>query len=334
MIEQFTLPTDKLALDAGWKFIPEKGLKAIEWIETTFKIKFLMWQRRLLYTYFSWRNDEGKYRFNSIICFQPKKQGKTFLISALLGFKLFETRNSRNYSIAFNSNQAKLVCDNLIQFLRSNPKLRKQIDSRNGNVIAKCDQFRRDCFVKKTGSKYWALADNVNANDGISVTNGGILILDEIHRMKNSQVDCVEGAVVNSPDALKVIISTAGNGDTTSRAWERYREAKSILSGTRNDIRTLPIIYECDEILKTVDEIYDINRLISCNPILQECPDKLEQAKLELERCRMNRNDSWWKRFRLNQWIATDGESYILPETYDICESQHVRIISPRLSWD
>jgi len=311
------LPTDKLAIEQGWLFNPDKAEAAVNWIESIFCMHLYRWQREVLETYFGWRNERNDYRFTDISCWIPKKNGKAFLIAALVGYKLFELKQARIYSSAFNSNQAKILMDSVIKIFKNSPKLAKQMMKRSGKIHAFCNPFRRDITVDYTGSKYQALADNVQANDGL-IAN--VLVIDEIHRMKNTQVDVIEGSIVNIPDALKVIISTAGSGNKNERCWERYTEAKAILQGKRKDIRVLPVVFECTKLLTTVDEIYSLENLLACNPILSESPELLDNAKRELAAARDRRNDSWWKRFRLNQWLPEDGEAYISEAIYNGAE--------------
>lgn len=316
-------PTDTTASDAaaiaeGCYFDEAKAAKGIAWIERTLCIVLYIWEREILRRYLGWRTAAGGYRFTKLYIWLPKKNGKTFLIAVLVAYKLFELRFARIYSAAFNAMQAKIVMEELIKICRKAPALARMMKPR-GKLKAFCTPFRRDFTNDITGSKYTALADNINANDGLIPD---VIVLDEIHRMKNSQVDVLEGSTANNPDALKVIISTAGSGDKGHRSWQKYTYTKRVISGEIIDTQLLPIVFECPDAAKLKGtEIYDLDRLIACNPVLQEVPEKRAQAARDLEEARELRNDLHWRRFRLNQWVAMDGEAYIDATVYDKCET-------------
>jgi phage terminase large subunit-like protein len=266
--------------------------------------------------YFGWRRADGGYRFNRISLWIPKKNGKSWLISVLVGYKTFELKLARIYSAACNATQAKIVMSELIRLCKKSPKLKKLMD--RGIIKAFCSPFRRDFTNNKTGSVYVALADNVNANDGIIPD---VLVIDEIHRMKNKQVDVIDGSTSNNPNATKVVLSTAGDGDKTHRSWQEYAYAKKVISGEVIDTQTLAVIYECPDADKLKgEEIYDLDRLVACNPVLQEVPEKRAQAAKEMAIAREKRQDMYWRRFRLNQWVSVDGDEYIDQKTYNACE--------------
>jgi phage terminase large subunit-like protein len=310
--------SDAAAIAEGCYWDEEKAEAALRWLEATLAIRLYRWQRDLLRLYFGWRRTGGGYRFNRINLWIPKKNGKTWLIAALVGYKLFELTHARIYSAAYCASQAKLVMDELLKICKKSPKLSRLMKPRTGKLQGFCTPFRRNFTNKITGSVYYALADNIPANDGIIPD---VLIIDEIHRMKNQQVDVIDGSTSNNPDALKVVLSTAGSGDKTHRSWQAYQYTKKVLAGTVIDTQLLAIVYECPDAAKLKGEdIYDLDRLVACNPVLQEVPEKREQAAKELAEAREKRNDNYWRRFRLNQWVAQDGDTYIDAAIYDAAE--------------
>lgn len=309
--------SDTAALAEGCYFDRAKAHKAIRWIVKTLGFHPYRWQRRLLAQYFGWRRGDGSYRFTRITCFISKKNGKTTLIAALVGYKLFELKNARIYSAAFNALQARILLEQLIDIFDTSPVLKKQM-KRGGKIRAFCSPFRRDITCDITRSRYMALADNFNSSDGLIPD---VVILDEIHRMKNVMVDVVMGGLENNPTALAVIISTAGSGDKGHRSWQEYSYAKEILTGQRIDTRMLPVIYEHPNpaALKGT-EIYTMSALLAANPVLNEVPAKRAEAEKELEKAKSLRNDRWWRRHKLGEWCASDGEVFIGQDEYATCE--------------
>lgn len=311
--------SDRSATAEGCYFDEAKATKAIAWIESTFGIRLYQWQRDLACRYFGWRRADGGYRFNRISLWIPKKNGKSWFIAVLILYKLFELRNASIYSAAYNAMQAKIVMESAIKLCKQSASLSPLLKPRTGRLRAFCSPFRRDFTNEITGSKYTALADNVNANDGLIPD---VLVIDEVHRMKNRQIDVVDGSTSNNPNALKVYMSTAGDGDKTHRSWQIYLYAKKVLTGAVIDTQMLAIIYECPNAAKLKgDEIYDLDLLVACNPVLQEDAAKRAQAAKEIEEAREKRNDAWWRRFRLNQWVAMDGDTYIDAALYEKCET-------------
>ena len=194
------------------------------------------------------------------------------------------------------------------------------IGAENG-IKSFCTPWRREFTYLKTGTKYEAFADNVNANDGLIPD---VLVIDEIHRMKDAQINVIDGATSNLPDALKIVISTAGSGDKANGhgSWKEYDYAKKVQTGEIIDTRFLPIIYECPNGHQLKGEaIYDIEKLVACNPVLQESPEARAEAEKELAEAKIKRKDNWWKRFRLNVWIPEDGQEYVSPLEYEKCEA-------------
>jgi phage terminase large subunit-like protein len=318
VINPLRTASDAKALKEGCTFDAAKADSCVTWIEQTFAIELYEWQREILWLYFGWRRADGGYRFTKINVWVPKKNGKSFLIAALIGFKIFELRDGRIYSAACNAKQAKIVMDQLITVCKKSRKLRRMMEGKKRTLRAFLSPFRRDITYTKNGSSYEALADNKDANDGLIPD---VLVFDEIHRMQNAQIDVLDGATSNNPTALKVIISTAGSGDKTQRAWQRYDYTRKVLSGEVIDTQLLPIIHECPEAAKlTGQDIYNIDILASCNPVLREDAAKFAQAEREVAEALELRNDAYWRRFRLNQWVATDGEEYIPAPAYAACE--------------
>lgn len=319
-IDNFTSPSDAAAIAEGFVFDGARADAAIAWIERTFEVRLYQWQRAILRQYFAWRRADGAYRFTRLIIFIPKKNGKSWLIAVLLAYKLFELKSARLYSAAVNAKQAKIICEEVIRIFRASPKLKRLMTPRTGKLKAFCSPFRRDITCEITGTRYEALADNVQANDGLIPD---VLILDELHRMTNKAIDVLEGGTSNNPNALKVIISTAGTGDKTHRSWQSYQYAKKVIAGEVVDPQTLAVVYECANAADLEgDAIYDLDLLVACNPVLREDAAKRAQAAKEIEEARHKRNDAWWRRFRLNQWLATDGELYITPAEYAATETR------------
>jgi phage terminase large subunit-like protein len=310
--------SDEVALTQGYYFDADLAEKKIGKMESLFKVKLLTWQRELLWLYYGWRNAQGGYRFSELVCSIAKKNGKSFLIAVLIGDKIFELKDGKIFSIAANAKQAReCILDPIITMFRNSPKIKAHMKPRTGKLKCFSNQFRREITNEFNHTRYWALAKGVGSNDGLIPD---MVVIDEPHQQDNSQIDIMDNSTANNPNALKVYISTAGSGDKTHRWFQKYTYAKAVLKGEVIDVHLLPVIYEAAEGEYTVDQLYSEELLRQANPIYVDCPDKLEKAKQEILQAKANRNDSNWKRYRLNMWCAVDGEVYVLPEAYEACK--------------
>ncbi|MCL2646030.1 MAG: terminase large subunit [Phycisphaerales bacterium] len=309
-------PSDEQAVAEGCYYDRQQARSTVRWIEETFAFHFYRWQRQLLLLYFGWLRADGGYRFNRITCFVPKKNGKTTLIAAFVGYKLFELRNARIFSAAFNAGQAAYLMEELIKMIRNSPRLAHMMKPR-GEIRAICSSLRRDITVMRTNSYYRALADNINANDGLTPD---LLVIDEIHRMRNKQVSVLTQSTTKNKNATTVIISTAGSGDKTERCWEEYRYAKDVKDGVTIDIHILPIIHEHPAPASLEGEaIYEMEALLVANPVLRESKDAREAMENELKKARATRHDREWRRYQLGQWCVDADDPYIAAGAYDAC---------------
>jgi phage terminase large subunit-like protein len=316
---QIRTRSDEAALEEGCYIDAAKADAAMAWMDRHLGVTFYEWQSDLLWDYFAWRRPDGGYRFRTVSVWIPKKNGKTFVIAPLVDYKSFELRDAHIYSVAYNAKQAGIVCDTAIKLLKKSPTLGKQVRAKK----IKCffSPYRREIDNKITGTVYEALADNIQGNDGLI---GKMLVVDELHRMKNALYDVVKGCIKNIPGALEVIISTAGSGDKTQRAWEKYSYAKDVLEGRVIDTSILVVIYENLEPLKDPNQLYSLEAVLKANPTIAEDAEKRAEVERDLIEARRLRNDNWWRRFILNQWVSADGEAYVQADEYAACQVEPV----------
>lgn len=299
--------SDRQAISEGCYVDVGFAEKNLNFLESNFGFVPFKWQREFLFDYFMWRNDKGGYRFNQIICFLPKKQGKSYLVAALMCQKLWELENSNIFSVATTSKQASLVLAGTISMMKNNPKLKTAF--KRGLIKWFNSPYRREIENKIRGNTYNALTNNIGAADGIV---GNVLVVDELHQMKNQLYDVVSGCTANIPGSLEVIISTAGDHDTSTRAYQKYDYAKRVLNNETIDTTILPIIYEFkDQKTRDPNIIYSMESMMSCNPILHESEELRKKVEKELEKERELGRIDYWRRFRLGVWCATEQEPFI-----------------------
>ena len=312
-IQAIQCKSDQVAVeDEGCYLDLEIANKRIDWLAAKFQFKPYRWQRDVLLRYYGWRKSDASYRFEYIICFIPKKNGKSFLVSAILGQKLWELEDGDLFSMAVNSKQAGIILDGVIKFFNQSKKMRQLMEA--GKIKAFSSPARKEINNTLKRNKYIAMADSPKANDGV---RAHCLIVDEIHRIENRAYDIVSGATANMPNALQVVISTSGDGDRTHCSFHQYNLAKQILSGEVVDTSVLPIIYEyADQKTRDKDKILSIEAMMSCNPILHEDEAARKKAERELVRERVNPRIDHWRRLRLNVWCQEDGDAFIDPDRW------------------
>lgn len=305
--------SDEVAIDDGCYLDLAIANKQIDYLYAKFQFEPYRWQRDAYLRYYGWRKPDGSYRFEYIICFIPKKNGKSFWISSLLAGKIWELEGKNIYSVAVNAKQAGLVMEGVIELFKKSKTVRQYHDA--GVVKWFSSPARKEIINSVKGNRYIALADSPKANDGIVAS--GVLVVDEIHRIENRVFDIVDGSTANIPGALKVIISTSGDGDRSHCSFHQYKLAKQVLSGELIDTSILPIIYEYED-QKTRDpkKILSMEALMSCNPVLHEDEAARKKAERELVRERINPRIDYWRRMRLDVWCHEDGQQFIDPDLW------------------
>lgn len=203
-------------------------------------LKLMGWQWNMIARAWGEKNKDGTDRFKEIICFLPKKNGKSSLLSCLLLLTLMGCAGSYSICLATDYNEAKTVFNEAATMAELSPELSKVIKVTRG-------QFTIENVKNKAVCKMMSGVPHGKAGHKVS----GLQIWDELAAWKNVYARDVarqlENASAPFPNAKKIIISTAQFERDGNLGYEYYRKAKDILAGNILDTTVLPIIYEVDD---------------------------------------------------------------------------------------
>lgn len=252
--------------------------------------------------------EEDKYgwlRYRRFILEIARKNGKSWVAAVIvLYFLLFSDEHTQIFSLATDREQAKIVLDVVKGQIKSNRSLSKYL------------KIYRDAIRNiETGGFYKAASSDGNSLQGYNPT---LVIFDEGHAFKKRVGEELWSAATegsgNKDESLAIILSTAGD-DMDGFFGVQHETALKNLDNERNN-RTdfddsLGIAYwgapeEAD--------IEDEQVWHSANPNLALGILKIKSMRKSLAAGKAQGNLSAFKRFRLNQWVRTDGQNmYITP---------------------
>lgn len=235
-------------------FINEDNVEfAIGLIEATFShtkgtlrgqpLKLEMWQKFILYNVigFELTKNPGERRFKEAFIYIPRKNGKTFFVSALAWALVW--LDNKDYAVlnivATKLDRAKEAFENILDNIRSigEAKNFKILDNNAEHSI------KRD-FGDGGKIEIKALAADTKRADGI---NGGLFILDEIHAYKSiGDYEVYTDAMKAYTNKLLLGITTAGS-DQNSFCYNRLQYCKDILDGKAVDEQYFVFICEADD---------------------------------------------------------------------------------------
>lgn len=251
------------------------------------------WQEDTTRKLFGWVDPlTGYRRYRHLICFVPRKQGKTTWIAGLTLYGLLcdHEDGAECYSGATSRDQSGLLFEIMAGFIRQNEML---------SIECKIIQYHKRIEIPKTGSYFRALAADAARVHG---TNPHFAVCDEIHEWKNGDLyETLRTGTGGRPQPLLTCISTAGAGHY-GFAWDQYSYAKNLLAGRIKDDQVLPVIFEADE-----DDAWDEESTwIKANPSYGISID----PKYIARECNRAKNDvsyqNVFRRLHLNQWTSTD----------------------------
>lgn len=265
------------------------------------------WQRDdLIYPMFGWVRHTGKRRFTKTFAEIPKKNGKSFLCSALgiyftcadgePGAKVFATATSKD--------QASIVHKEAQKMVKASQALADELE-----VIASRSLIRFNGMQ----SEFSALASQEGGVDGL---NAHALIIDELHRWVGFGLyNTLEYATAARSQPMTLIITTAGD-DLTSCCYREHEYALQIQNGTLWDSSYLAYI-------RTVKDpkcsILDEEEWYRANPNLG-VSIPVEGFRAAARKAALNSvSEANFRRLRLNIWTAA-GTKWMDPVEWKACE--------------
>ena len=290
-----------------YKFNPEKGNEPCDFFECLPHVKgkwgridpvtkqrqtlkLEPWQSFIFVSIFGWeRKDNGKRRFRKARIYVPRKNGKSFIASAVgwWMFALDGEPGAEVYAGATSEAQAWKVFEPARQMAKIEPRLPK---SKGVTVNAQT-------LVKSDGSIFKPIIGKPGDGDSPHCA-----ITDEYHEHATSdQLDTMETGMGAREQPLSLVISTAG-ANAAGPCREDWRNCEMILSGTEGfqDETTFAIIYgidpgdrwDCEESLKKANP----NWGVSIEPVAMLADLKAAQQRASRQ--------SAFKTKHLNEWVS------------------------------
>lgn len=274
---------------------------------------FQVW---LISQLFGWREKATGYRrFTQAFISMSRKNGKTFLISAIAILSLLmEKVPARGRQIVFSANSAKQA--HLGYDMATNEL--KQIAARSRYMRRRVKIQKQAITDTATDSTMVAVASDTNTLDGLGPS---LAVIDEWHEAKTRELyDVLKSGMINTPNALLAVISTCGL-DLNSPMYEEYKLVSKVLAGKLTADRYFIAIWEQDN----KEEVNDPNSWIKSNPLMSEPHVKQRmterlQADLALSMAQENlipflvKNMNVWQQAREDSYISiADWEKNQIP---------------------
>jgi phage terminase large subunit-like protein len=170
--------------------------------------------------------------------------------------------------------------------------------------------YRDVVEVPSTGAIYRVLSSDAKLQQGL---NPSTVVFDELHVQPND--DLFDALTLGSgarKDPNIVAITTAGF-DKDTICGRLYNYGKEIVAGTKQDERFGFWWWEAP----LSCEISDRDAWTIANPNLAEGLLDIEDMEISM----MQTAETAYRRYRLNQWVRTDGESWLPKGAWELCRS-------------
>jgi len=270
-----------------------KGVRAGE------RLRLTNWQKDLLGSLYE-RRDDGLLRYRRSLVGLARKNGKSLVGSVIALYGLIEGEpGAEVYSAAGGRMQARIVF-----------YVAKWQISQSPALSGICKVYRDVVEVPSTGAIYRVLSADAKLQQGL---NASTVIFDEVHVQPNEDL---WNALTLSSGARKdpniVGITTAGF-DPDSLCGRLYNYGKRVISNDQVDERFGFFWWEAPEGCAVSDR----DGWAAANPNLAE-------GLLDIEDMEVSMNQTAevaFRRYRLNQFVRTDGESWLPAGAWELCRS-------------
>jgi phage terminase large subunit-like protein len=255
-----------------------------------------------------WVHKETGYRrFRSSYIQVGRQQGKSML-NGVLGtfYGNFDGYNyGQIYCTATKQDQAKIVLNEMIKFIRSDDDLEEMFKIKEYESTI-------ECLI--TNSKIKALGRDSKSIDGFRPLLG---IVDEYHAHKDNQMyKLLEGGTGNLKECLISVITTAGF-DLNSPCYELYEYCCNLLKGVHENDTQFVYIAQLDK----DDDIWNPQNWVKANPLTcktQEGIDRMINIAQKAKEMGGNELRDFMTK-RLNVWVQFSDSQYMNIEHWKKC---------------
>ena len=270
-----------------------KGVRAGE------RLRLTNWQKDLLGSLYE-RRDDGLLRYRRSIVGLGRKNGKSLVGSIIALYGLIEGEpGAEVYSAAGDRMQARIVFNEAKWQISQSPAL-----------SGICKVYRDVVEVPSTGAIYRVLSADAKLQQGL---NCSVCVFDEAHIQPNEDLwNALSLSMGARKDPHIVGITTAGF-DPDTLCGRLYNYGKRVIAGDQVDERFGFFWWEAPEGCAVSDR----DGWVAANPNLAE-------GLLDMEDMEVSMNQTAevaFRRYRLNQWVRTDGESWLPAGAWELCRS-------------
>ena len=259
------------------------------------------WQVALFESLYE-RRPDGLLRYRRSLIGLARKNGKSLLgtVVALVGLIEGEP-GAEVYSAAGDRQQARVVFNEAKWQITQSPAL-----------SGVCKVYRDVIEVPSTGAIYRVLSSDAKLQQGLSPST---VVFDELHvQGANSELwDALTLGSGARKDPNIVAITTAGF-DLDTVCGRLYHYGKEVVAGTKQDERFGFWWWEapadCD--------VSDRSAWNMANPNLAEGLLDMDDMEISM----MQTAEVAFRRYRLCQWVRTDGESWLPKGAWELCRSE------------
>lgn len=268
-------------------------------------LNFAAWQRWLVNSVLE-LDGEGFLRYRRVIIGLPRKNGKSLIGTAIALERVAFGQNGENiYSCATSKEQARLVFDEARKQITANPVLRLLLEVQRDRIL---NRF--------TGNFYKVLAADAATAQGLGPS---LVIFDEIHALKTGKSEELWSAMTEGSadrrEAVVIAITTAGS-DYNSLLGKLFQYGQSVSSGEHDDTQFGFFWWGAPD---TAD-VFDPEVWRSSNPNL--ALGLMNESDFHSSIAQGMMDDGLlasFKRYRLNQWVRTDGGyQFIYPQQLEL----------------
>lgn len=301
--------SDEQALLDGCVYSKEHGEKPIEFFSYILfegkPVELLDWQQDLVKQLFGWVKPDGTRRFKRLNCWLPKKQGKSFLCSLLCLYLLVADGeyNAEVANLASSVKQAGVIFDVSKQMVDQSPALKKRLTIQS---------YYKLITHEKSYSKYSILSKMDKSSEGFNFSG---LVIDELHVCARKLYESLADSGISRKQPLFITISTAGEYDPASVAWEQWEWCNKILNGDVVDTETLPIVYAADP---ETDDPFEESTWFKANPSLGKLISVEDFRKAAYKAKNQPTALNNFLRRRLNIWVNS-ASAAISMKQWDKC---------------
>lgn len=247
----------------------------------------------------------GKRRFKTVYIEIGKGNAKSTVGSALalylLGFD--GSKGASVYSIATDTEQARIIFDNAKYMIEQSPYLKQYFEP-----------FMYSIVKKGTPCSYKVLSGDAKGKHGLIPT---AIIFDEVHEQRDRELwDTITAGQMKIDDSLTLAFTTAGR-DKETICYELHKKALDITSGIVRDDSFYGKIYTAPE----ADDIADPKTWRKANPGLGTIIS-LENMQIEFNKVKASpAYENTFRRLHLNQWTDT-YQAWITDADWMQCEGK------------